>query len=115
MHELALTQSVIDLVAERTAGRRVTTVRLRVGRLSGVVPDAMAFCFEVATVGTPLEGAELLIEEVGGRIACRACGRESPVADAVPLCGCGSADVRVVAGDELLVSSVEVVREASCA
>ena len=42
MHELAITQSVVDMVVERTAGRRVGLVRLEVGALSGVVPDAMA-------------------------------------------------------------------------
>ena len=42
MHELAITQSVVDMVVERTAGRRVGLVRLDVGALSGVVPDAMS-------------------------------------------------------------------------
>ena len=45
MHELAITQSVVDMVRDRTADRRVSTVRLQVGRLSGVVPDAMQFCY----------------------------------------------------------------------
>ena len=66
MHELALTQSLVDLVTERTAGRRVVAVNLRVGELSGVVADAMSFCFEVTTADTPLEGARLVIEEVPG-------------------------------------------------
>ena len=43
------------------------SVRLRVGRLSGVVPDAMRFCFELVTAGTPLEGAALEIEQPEGR------------------------------------------------
>ncbi|MEJ7743789.1 MAG: hydrogenase maturation nickel metallochaperone HypA [Nocardioidaceae bacterium] len=52
MHELAITQSVVDAVLERTGDRKVTTVRLKVGRLSGVVPDAMRFCFDLITAGT---------------------------------------------------------------
>ena len=55
MHELAITQSVVDMVRDRTADRRVSTVRVQVGRLSGVVPDAMLFCYELVTAGTPLE------------------------------------------------------------
>ena len=55
MHELSITQSVVDLVAERTVGRTVVAVHVRVGRLSGVVADAMRFCFEVASAGTPVE------------------------------------------------------------
>jgi hydrogenase nickel incorporation protein HypA/HybF len=47
MHELAITQSVVDTVIERTGRAPVASVRVRVGRLAGVVPDAMAFCFEL--------------------------------------------------------------------
>ena len=49
MHELAITQSVVDVVRRRTGDRRVSVVRLQVGRLSGVVPDAMQFCYELVT------------------------------------------------------------------
>ena len=66
MHELAIAESVVSKVLER-AGGRVTVVRLRVGCLSGVVPDALMFCFELAAAGTTLEGAALEIEEQAGR------------------------------------------------
>ncbi len=66
MHELAITQSVVDMVRDRTADRRVSTVRLQVGRLSGVVPDAMQFCYELVTAGTPLAGSTLEIEQTAG-------------------------------------------------
>ncbi len=115
MHELALTESLVDRVVDRTAGRRVSTVHVRVGLLSGVVPEAMEFCFDVATAGGPLDGATLVVERVPGRIACRTCGAESPAEDLVLVCGCGSADVEVVAGRELTLSRVELVRESSCA
>jgi len=114
VHELSITQSVVDLVAERTVGRTVVAVHVRVGRLSGVVADAMLFCFEVASAGTSVEGARLEIEEVDGRIACRDCGLESPADDLVLLCPCGSADVAVVAGQELTVASVELEKESTC-
>ena len=115
MHELALTQSVVDVVVERTRGRRVVSVRVEVGLLSGVVPDAMLFAFDLATVGTPIEGATLDIAETPGRISCRACGSVSPTPDLLLLCRCGSADVEVVAGRELRVVSVELQREPTCA
>ena len=108
MHELAITQSVVDAVTERTGTAPVTVVRLRVGRLAGVVPDAMRFCFELVTAGTPLEGAELEIEEPEGRGRCRTCGAEFPLPDLVLLCDCGSADVEILAGRELAIASVEL-------
>ncbi|MFZ0142606.1 MAG: hydrogenase maturation nickel metallochaperone HypA [Aeromicrobium sp.] len=109
MHELAIAESVVEAILERTEERRVTTVRLAVGRLSGVVPDALEFCFELATAGTPLEGATLEIVEPSGRAHCRTCDREFDKNDLILLCECGSADVEVVAGRELSVTSVEVV------
>jgi hydrogenase nickel incorporation protein HypA/HybF len=106
MHELAITQSVVDAVIERTGNAPVTCVRLRVGRLAGVVPDAMLFCFELVTAGTPLAGATLEFEQPEGRAHCRTCGADFPLADLILLCGCGSADVEVLTGRELAVASV---------
>ncbi len=111
MHELAITQSVVDTVVERTGGRRVVTVRLQVGALSGVVADAMRFCFDLVTQATPLEGAVLEINEVPGSASCRTCGDMFAMRDLILLCPCGSADVRVIAGQELLVRSVELMEE----
>jgi hydrogenase nickel incorporation protein HypA/HybF len=106
MHELGITQNVVDAVTERTGSAPVVTVRLRVGRLAGVVPDAMRFCFELVTAGTPLEGAVLEFDRPEGRGSCRTCGAEFVLPDAVLLCHCGSADVEVLAGRELAVASV---------
>ena len=106
MHELAITQSVVDAVTERTGSAPVAAVRVWVGRLAGVVPDAMRFCFELVTAGTPLEGAVLEIEQPEGRGRCRDCGEEFLLPDVVLLCPCGSADVEVLAGRELAVASV---------
>ncbi|CAA9378405.1 MAG: [NiFe] hydrogenase nickel incorporation protein HypA [uncultured Nocardioidaceae bacterium] len=114
MHEMAITQSVVDMVVERTAGRRVTCVRLEVGRLSGVVADALRFCFDLATADTSLEGAELAIDETVGRATCRTCGDEFEVNDLILLCPCGSADVHILTGRELRVASVEM-EERPCA
>ena len=108
MHELAVTQSVVDAVMERTGEQRVLEVRLRVGRLSGVLPDALRFCFDLVTDGTPLQGAVLDIEEPPGSAACRQCGTTFVLSDLILLCPCGSADVEVMSGRELAIGSVEV-------
>ena len=108
MHEMAITQSVVDAVCERAAGRSVHSIRLQVGRLCAVVPDAMQFCFELVTEGTVAEGARLDIEEPPGRAHCRSCDEDFPLHDLVLLCPCGSADVEVLAGRELRIMSMEV-------
>jgi hydrogenase nickel incorporation protein HypA/HybF len=108
MHELAVAESVVESVLARTGERQVTTVRVRVGRLSGVVSDALLFCWDLATAGTPLEEATLRIDAPTGRAHCRDCESDFAVDDLILLCACGSADVEVLAGRELQVLSVEV-------
>ncbi|HEY6531288.1 MAG TPA: hydrogenase maturation nickel metallochaperone HypA [Acidimicrobiales bacterium] len=108
VHEMAITQSVIEAVAERSGGRPVTRVTLVIGTLSGVVADSVRFCFDLATSGTALEGATLEIVEVRGRARCRDCGDEVELPDFLALCTCGSADLEILAGEELTVASAEV-------
>lgn len=109
MHELAITQSVVDAVCEHTGGAPVASVRLRIGKLSGVVPDALRFCFELIAEGTALQGAALVIDEPPGAGHCRSCGVDLVLTDLLLLCPCGSADVQVVSGRQLTVQSIEVV------
>ncbi len=108
MHELQITDDIVRTIAERLGDARVVRVRVRVGRLTAVVPAAMRFCFDVCSRGTSLEGATLELDEVAARIECRRCGQTSDVADAIPLCGCGSAEVAVLSGHELTIEEVEV-------
>ncbi len=108
MHELSITQSLVDAVLDRTGTQPVTGVHVRVGRLSGVLPDAMRFCFELISDGTPLAGAQLLIDEPDGVTRCRSCGTDTAMLDMIPLCPCGSADVEIISGRELMLTSVEV-------
>ena len=108
MHELAIAQSVIDQVSERLPGDRVTRVCLEIGSLSGVVADSLRFCFDLAAEGTNLAGASLDITETPARCRCRGCGGEFTPDGLLPLCPCGSADVRVLSGEDLRITSVLV-------
>lgn len=108
MHELSITQSVVTTITGRLGERPVRRVRLEVGRLSGVVPDAMRFCFEMVAAGTTCEGALLEIDEPTGTARCRSCGAEFETAEPLPLCDCGSADVAVTGGTQLRIREVEM-------
>jgi hydrogenase nickel incorporation protein HypA/HybF len=107
VHELTLTENVVQAVTARLGTKRVVRVRLEIGRLMAVLPDAMRFCFDVCTRGTSLEGARLDIDELPARGRCRTCGTEADLED-VALCPCGSADVEVLSGRELRIKEVEV-------
>jgi len=105
---MAITESVVRAVAERCPGREVRRVTLVVGALSGVVADSVVFCFDLATMGTPLEGTALEIVSLPGRARCRDCAEELELPDLLALCPCGSADLEIVGGEELAIRSVEV-------
>lgn len=113
MHELSLCQSIVTIVDGAREGRPVRTVRLRIGELRQVVPETLDHCWAVVTEGSPLAGAGLEIERVSVRLRCRACGAETKVADAIVLlCArCASGDVLVLAGEEFLVTSIDVETE----
>ncbi|CAN5291053.1 hydrogenase maturation nickel metallochaperone HypA [soil metagenome] len=109
MHELSITESIVDAVVQKVDGSRVRRVTLVIGRLSGIVGDSVRFCFELCTQGTALEGAELEIIDVPGRALCLTCHAEVELPDLIPLCPCGSAQVEIVGGQELTIKQVEVV------
>jgi hydrogenase nickel incorporation protein HypA/HybF len=113
VHELAIADSVVTIASRHAAGRPVARVELRVGHLRQVVPSALTFAFELLAAGTELEGAELAIEEVAATASCRACGREAELEGFPARCeACGSLDVEVAGGDELLVDALELREEA---
>jgi hydrogenase nickel incorporation protein HypA/HybF len=109
MHELSITQSVVEICEQNAGGRGVSVVTLELGELSGVVPEAVAFCFEVCTQGTLLEGARLVIERIAAQARCRVCGAEFAVtAYCDPCSACGGYAVTILSGKELRVKELEV-------
>jgi hydrogenase nickel incorporation protein HypA/HybF len=108
VHELAITQGVVDAVVERLGDTRVSRVVLEIGRLSGVAVDAVRFCFPLVAEGTPLAGARLDIVQPPGLGRCRTCRQETELADPLAACPCGSVDVELTGGRQLLVKRVEL-------
>ena len=109
MHELSLAASVVEIALRHAAGRRVARVQLEVGWLRQVVPSALTFSFEMVASGTLAEGAALEITNIPAQGECRRCGAVSAL-HAFPLqCeSCGAFDLKIVAGEELLVASLEL-------
>ena len=113
MHELSVSSAVVDTVLKHASGRRVTVVSLRIGHLRQVVPDSLAFYFELVSRESLAEGARLEQEYIPARLRCTACDRDWDPEDAWFRCtGCGGPG-EVIAGNELEVESIEV-EEAAC-
>lgn len=111
MHELSIAISIVDGVldeAKRRGGLRVETIRIRVGRLAGVDTEALLFAYEVARQGTPLESSNLRIEQVHTVIFCTLCGAERRVERDMVCPECGSVATRVLQGEELEITGLEV-------
>lgn len=108
MHELGITQSIVEIVAEHAGSAKVNRVTLEIGRLSAILPDAIRFCFDVCTQGTELDGAQLQIIEILGRGRCRQCGQELEMKDFLARCACGSIDLECIAGQELTIKEMEL-------
>ncbi|MET9616785.1 hydrogenase maturation nickel metallochaperone HypA [Kitasatospora indigofera] len=111
MHEMSIAMAVVEQVEEfpgPAGAGAVEAVHLEVGELAGVVPEALAFCFELVCAGTVLEGAELVTETVPGRARCGPCAAEWPVG--MPpdlLCPrCGGSQAELLAGRELRITAV---------
>jgi hydrogenase nickel incorporation protein HypA/HybF len=66
MHELGIAQQIIDIARQGSGDARITRVVVSVGKLTAVLPDALRFCFDLATDDTPMKGALLEIREVAG-------------------------------------------------
>ena len=113
MHELALTQSVVEMVIEHAQCRCVRSVTLEIGKFTCVTPDAIRFCFDVATTGTPLEGASLEITEIEARARCGVCGETFVQETLWAACRCGSHDFKRISGEELRVKEYEVDADAA--
>ncbi len=111
MHELSIAEDLLEIVSRTAAEHnltRVSRLRIVVGALGNVIPDALEFAFDVAGRGTVAEGARLDIVEVPVTVRCNACGAETVLDDFAFLCTeCGSVDVTVLRGKELYLDSIE--------
>jgi hydrogenase nickel incorporation protein HypA/HybF len=108
VHEVALTESILDAIRQRLGDARVVRVRLAIGQLTAVLPEALRFAFAACTAGTSFDGARLEIDEVAAHGQCRACARQLELDGVVALCPCGSADLELRSGQELQIKEVEV-------
>jgi hydrogenase nickel incorporation protein HypA/HybF len=108
MHELGLCEDIVDAVTRRAGDRPVARVRIRVGALHHVHPEAFEQSFALAAAGTVADGAraELVLVPVTAR--CRGCGAVIEATEPVLGCAsCGAVELDHSGGDEVLLESLE--------
>lgn len=113
MHEVSLMEQTLEIAIDRARSQNSTQIhrlKMRIGELSGVVPEALNFAFDVVTQGTIAEGAKLEIETVPTVCYCSQCDREFHPVDAyIYECpDCGNLSFQIRSGREIELTSLEV-------
>lgn len=112
MHELSVTQNIIKICTEEATKHDVKLVRsinLHIGELSGLIPQCIQYYFDIASKGTPVQGAMLIIEKIPVEICCSICGYNGKLEKGKYSCpDCNSFEVKITKGREFLINSMEV-------
>jgi hydrogenase nickel incorporation protein HypA/HybF len=112
MHELSITQHLVGLALKHAGAAgaiRVTDLSLVIGDLSTFSEDSVSFCWEFLARGTACEGARLHFQRVPAELLCLDCGAGQVLrGELAPCAACGSSRLKVTAGDDLLLESIEV-------
>ncbi len=112
MHEMSIAQSLMDILREEMLTHNAKTlrsVRLNIGQMSAIVPDALSFCFQIITGGTELEGAKLIMDIIPLMGYCKECDKKFEIKDYAFLCPtCGSTKINTIGGQDLSIVEMEV-------
>lgn len=115
MHELSIAQALMEKIAalaKEQDAESVTRVHIEAGALSGVNPEALELAFPVAAENTVAQKAELIIEKAPAEGECGSCGNNSQFDPIAPFCPvCGSADLNLTSGRQLLLKRVELLQK----
>ncbi len=113
MHELSIAMSIIDIAQEYSHehdGAVILAIHVKVGRMAGIVTDALRSAFEMAREDTSLCDTKLVIEDLPVMLDCRECGCEQPADSIQSLCcsECGTLSPNITQGYELEVFAMEI-------
>ncbi|HGJ67140.1 TPA: hydrogenase maturation nickel metallochaperone HypA [bacterium] len=110
MHEIAIVESIIDIVSAEMKKHNMTkleTIKLRIGEMSNIMLDALVFSFDVLSKETPLEGAKLIIETVLIKFRCKDCKIEFTIKDTFGICPeCNGINCEIISGKELEIAEL---------
>lgn len=112
MHELAVTQGILDIAvaeAEKVGNRKVINIKIKLGAFTGLVPSCIQEYYNLISEDTVAEGAELIFEKIPAVIHCETCGTDSTLYHFRLRCSkCNGNKVKIVSGKEFYIDSMEV-------
>jgi len=113
MHELAIAQDIVKIAkeyAQRNRAKKILSVVIVVGKLSGVMPEALKFCLSICKKGTSLEDTQFRIEEIASFAQCNDCYTYFDLIKHEFCCpSCGKSNWKIISGKELFIKELEVI------
>lgn len=115
MHELAVTQSILDLALEygtRAGASQVTDLYLVIGPFSSIVDESVQFYWDIIAEETICQGATLHFERISARLVCQMCGTEYELQRELEVCpNCQSSQIKILQGDEFRLESIDIATQ----
>ena len=112
MHELSIAyeiNGIVDQYVKPEQKKLIKSVRVKIGKLQNILPDSLIFCFEALNSAGNYIGPKLEIEQISVAIQCKNCGSINEIDGFAFGCnGCGSTDIKVIRGNELYVTEIEL-------
>ncbi|MBI5351769.1 MAG: hydrogenase maturation nickel metallochaperone HypA [Chloroflexi bacterium] len=112
MHELAVTQSILDIAlrhATQASAKKITSINIVIGEFASIVDDSVQFYWDLLADDTIAKGAQLCFERIAGEMTCTNCQHAFHPKDIDFACpNCGSQFVQITKGDEFRVDSIDV-------
>jgi hydrogenase nickel incorporation protein HypA/HybF len=112
MHELSVTQSILDIVlqhADQAQASKVTNIYLVIGDLSSIVDDSVQFYWDIISKDTIAEGAQLQFRRITTQFECLDCHTQyQPDGDSILCPQCGSTHIKVLSGEEFYLEAIDV-------
>ena len=112
MHELSIAQEILGIVYQYVPDPKenyIKAVRVKIGKMSNILPDSLSFCFEAIIQETPLKGAALEIIEEPVLIKCSECNTISEIEPPVFACpACKSNQIKIIGGTDMRVDEIEI-------
>ena len=112
MHEISITQNILDDVEQSLSNAqysKVINIKIKVGEFTALDPTSLQFCYKALTTGTKFENTELLIEIIPLVGYCNNCNKELHIDNFLFVCGeCGSNNIDIISGQELILSEINV-------
>ncbi|HKZ57596.1 MAG TPA: hydrogenase maturation nickel metallochaperone HypA [Thermodesulfovibrionales bacterium] len=113
MHEVSIAQSLLKIAVEnceKNGYKRIEAIKVKVGRASGIMPDALLFAFDAVKIGSIADKASLNIEDIPVSGFCESCNKNFTVDEAFVInCPiCGNISIRMETGRELHIEEMDV-------